>query len=275
MAPQSGVTFGAVREAVGLVQSLIVETVIVRHGAVTAQRALVRGCRSWFYRAGTRLGLDRLARTARSLGLGQPSGLGLNDEVAGTVPTRVWLKRLAKKPRNPGHVTSAVIGQGYLTVTPLQLALVYATVANGGRLFHPQLILRTEHANGKTFRRFKPRLRRRIRIPATALRSIRRGLRQAVAHASGQARSARVAGVAVAGLVGAGQGSAHGYVRPNASSHAWFAGYAPAKKPEVAVVVLVQNGGSGNKVAAPIAAKILRGYFAKKPPKKLIASNDR
>jgi len=247
----------------------------VRHGVVSPQRALAVGCRSWFYRAAGRLGLDGLAGPARSLGLGQKSGLGLNDEVAGFVPTAAWVKKNAKQPRAPGHLVSAAWGQGNVTVTPLQLALVYATVANGGRLYHPQLVLRTEHTGGKSFRRFKPRLRRRIKLPASALQTLRRGLRQAVASPQGQARGARVAGVAVAGLVGSGQGDAHGYRRANASTHAWFAGYAPAKRPQIAVVVLVQNGGSGNRVAAPIAARIIGDYFANKPPKKWIASSGR
>jgi len=246
-----------------------------RHGALSARGALMRGCRSWFYRAGRRLGLDRLARTARSLGLGQATGLGLNDEVSGTVPTVAWLKRVPNLAPSPGHVMSAAIGQGQVTVTPLQLAMVYGAIANGGRLYHPQLVLRTERPDGRPYRRFDPRLRRRIKIGASTLRTIRRGLRQAVAHAKGQARGAQVAGLAVAGLVGSGQGSAHGYVRPNATSHAWFAGYAPAQRPEIAVVVLVQNGGSGNRVAAPIAGRILRGHFGRKRPKPQIASHRR
>lgn len=248
---------------------------IARHGALSAQGALARGCRSWFYRAGGRLGLDRLASTARSLGLGQTTGLDLNDEVGGTVPTVAWLKSVAKLLPHPGHVMTAVIGQGQVTVTPLQLAVVYAAIANGGRLYRPQLALRTERPDGRPFRRFKPRLRRQIKIGASTLRTIRRGLRQAVAHAKGQARGARVAGVAVAGLAGSGQGGAHGYRRPNASSHAWFAGYAPAQRPEIAVVVLLQNGGSGNRVAAPIAGRILCGYFSLKRTKPQIASHRR
>jgi penicillin-binding protein 2 len=229
---------------------------------VSLTRALTLGCRVWFYRSGSRLGIDRLAGTARALGLGQSSGLGLNNEAAGTVPTTAWFKRALNQPVYPRDLMSVAIGQGQVTVTPLQLAMVYAVIANGGRLYHPRIVLRTERADGSLFRRVKPRLRRKIQISASTLLAIRSGLRQAVAHPKGQARLARVVSVPVAGLAGNGQGSAHGYRHPLVSPHAWFAGYAPAKRPEIAVVVLVQNGGSGNRVAAPIAARILRAYFA-------------
>lgn len=251
---------------------------VARHGRVSAQRALVRGCRSYFYAAAKRLGTDRLARVALAFGLGQKTGLGLNDEAAGTVPTVAGLQRTTNLARDAGHAMNAAIGQGQVTVTPLQLALVYAAIANGGRLYHPQLVLRTERANGKPYRRFKPRLRRRVKVTARALGAVRRALRLAVTQRGGVARRAQtasvagVAGVAVAGLVGSGQGGAHGYRAPGTKNHAWFAGYAPARRPKISVVVLVQEGGSGAGAAAPTAAKIIGAYFKRQRAKPKIAT---
>ncbi len=246
-----------------------------RHGAVTVQRALVRGCRSYFYHAARRLGTDRLSRLALAFGLGRKTGLGLNDEVSGNVPTVSRLQRAVSNPRDAAHAMNAAIGQGRMTVTPLQLALAYAAIANGGRLYHPQLVLRTERPDGTPFRRFKPRLRRRVKVSSRSLGVVRRALRWAVSQPHGIAGRARVTGTDVAGLTGSGQGGAFGYHRPGAATHAWFAGYAPAKAPEIAVVVLVQGGGSGDRVAAPTAAKIIAAYVRHKSGKPLIASTRR
>jgi len=221
-----------------------------RHGQVALRSALAQACTIYFFRLAQRLGIRRLAFWARRLGLGQSTGSGLARERAGRVPTRGWHQK--RGGFRIGHTLNLAIGQGVLTVTPLQLALLYAALANGGRLYRPQMVTRIERATGQIVARHPPKVRRRIPLPSPAWQALRAGLRAAVTDPRGVARQAGIAAQPVAGLTGSGQAGGR------RKDHAWFAGYLPAHQPRFVVVVLVEHGGSGAAVAAPVARMIFR-----------------
>ncbi|MFH2010222.1 MAG: penicillin-binding protein 2 [bacterium] len=243
------------------------------HGPMNFHSAVVQSCNIYFYNMGERVGMNRLSRYARDFGLGTPTGLGLNGERGGFIPTKAWYAKNMPGGFRIGHTLNAAVGQGNVTVTPLQLAMVYATIANGGRLYLPQLVERVESTEGKTVVRYHPQLRRQVQVSDRTLRLIKAGLRGVVAEPGGTAYEAWGGRLAAAGKTGTAQvikrerksRDPRDWWRFN--DHAWFAAYAPYDEPEIAVVVLVEHGGSAGKVAAPIAMRIIRDYFAKVRPR--------
>jgi penicillin-binding protein 2 len=245
------------------------------HKSVDMAEAISRSCNVYFYQLGERLGMDRLAQMARGMGFGEATGLGLNGEVPGLIPTVAWFKK-TKEGFKPGYSLNASIGQGATKVTALQLALAYAAIANGGQLMQPQIVERVIAPDGTVSSQLTPMVRRRIDASAGHLALISRALRDVVHDREGTAHSAQPAGglpVAVAGKTGTAQvrsnkGSVHGGGEGwawRARPHAWFVGFAPADRPEIAFAVLVEHGGLGAKTAAPIAFAAVAARFGKGP----------
>jgi penicillin-binding protein 2 len=237
------------------------------HAKVDLQDALAASCNVYFYGLGDRLGLERMQRVAEDLGFGAPTGLGINGEVAGLLPSVEFYKQQAGGFQK-GQVLNTAIGQGSVKVTVLQLAMAYAAIANGGSLYVPQLIERIEEPGGRVLEGFKPRLRRRLASPPEDLARIRRALDDAVNDPIGtsyQARPAPSEGMQIAGKTGTAQvqnrrlKDADGTL---AGDHAWFASFAPADAPEIAIVVLIEHGGFGAKAATPAAVAIYRTWYA-------------
>jgi penicillin-binding protein 2 len=233
------------------------------HGAVNMREAMSQSCNVYFWHVAERVGMDKLARVARDFGFGAPTGLGLNGDVPGRVPWKSWYEK--RDGFRIGYTLNTAIGQGDTEVTVLQLALAYAAVANGGDLWVPQLVERVETAGGDLVVDYPPALRRKLDVSPAVLAVVREGLWGVVNDPKGTAYSVRSEGVVVAGKTGTAQ------VRklsrqPDAEwhpfrDHAWFAGYAPADDPQIAVVVLVEHGGKGGHVAAPIAMDIIHEYL--------------
>jgi penicillin-binding protein 2 len=244
-----------------------------RHGVVSLHGALVQSCNVFFYDLGAKPGmLDRLARFATELGLGAPAGLGLNGEQPGFVPTEEWHRALAAKDPNQGsilgHSLNTAIGEGSTRVTVLQMALLYTAIANGGKLWLPQAVERIESPTGQTIEEFPPRVRRELAVSPESLAIVRQGLIGVVNERGGTAFRARSRKVVVAGKTGTAhvyQGARKRGDAPPAPwelvNHAWFAGYAPATNPRIAFAVIVEHGGHGGDVAAPLAMEIVDGYF--------------
>jgi penicillin-binding protein 2 len=227
----------------------------------------VQSCNVYFYQLGDRLGLDRIARVAEDFGFGVPTGLGLNGEVAGFIPNMAYYKQEGGFQK--GFVLNTAIGQGSVKVTVLQLAMAYAAVANGGKLFVPQIVERIETSSGQVVEEFQPRLRRILAAPAEALQRVRLALADAVNDPKGTSFAARVPGLDVAGKTGTAQVNNHRVREGDAgadASHAWFASFAPTHHPKIAVVVLVEHGGFGAKAATPVAMEIYQGYFNQVAP---------
>ncbi len=175
-----------------------------------------------------------------------------------------------------GETISASIGQGYNLVTPLQLTNMMAAVANGGMLLKPYLVKRIEEPGGKTIKEYFPEIKRKIAGSSESLEVIRKSLRDVVNGPKGTGKKSRLRNVVVSGKTGTVQVVR---MKPNEEmeqedeipykyrDHAWFVGFAPYEKPEIAVAVLVEHGGHGGATAAPIAQRIFRKYFQLYPPK--------
>jgi penicillin-binding protein 2 len=236
------------------------------HGEVDLHKGLVHSCDVYFYQVGMRLGVDRIARYARMLGLGTPTGVSLDHEKAGLIPDSEWKKRRFGQPWFPGETPSISIGQGYVTVTPLQMANLMAAVANGGTLYRPWFVRSVEALDGRVVREYGPEKIRDLPVRKSSLEIVRRALKDVVdSGTGGQARSKLVG---IAGKTGTAQvAEMRGkYLKSEqlayaVRDHAWFVSYAPAEDPEIAVVVLVEHGGHGGSAAAPLAKQVIEKHL--------------
>ena len=237
------------------------------HGSVNLHRAIVESCDTYFYQAGQRLGVDKIAKWARAFGLGEKSGAALDDEKGGLIPDSEWKRKRYKQPWMAGETLSVAIGQGYVTVTPLQLANMMAALANGGTLYRPRIVNKVESLDGATVQEYLPEIIRTIEIKPDTLQRVRSALADVVSSGSGTGGMARSTLVDIAGKTGTAQvvEMKGGYVKTEqlayfSRDHAWFVSYAPAQNPQIAVVVLVEHGGHGGDAAAPLAKKVIEKY---------------
>ena len=238
-----------------------------RHGVVAMDEALEKSCNTYFYTLGQRTGIDAIHRWATALGLGRPTGIDLPHEATGIVPSRAWKRMQRGEPWYPGETISVAIGQGAVSVTPLSLAVMMATVVNGGNRIVPHLLKATRTADGWA-------AAGRPRPAATGLgpdtvATLRRGLWMVV-NGAGTARRARIAGrdvigktgtaqvISLAGLAAASASGDAGHLR----DHGWFVFAAPRDAPRIAGVVFAEHAGHGY-LAAPIAKRMMETYFAK------------
>jgi penicillin-binding protein 2 len=238
------------------------------HGAVDLHKAIVESCDVYFYQAGQRIGIDRIAKWARAFGLGEKTGAALDDEKSGIVPDSEWKRKRFRQPWFPGETLSVAIGQGYLTVTPLQLANMMAAVANGGTLYRPRLVNKIESVDGSTVREYGAEKIRTIPVKPGTLERVRNGLADVVKGVGGTGGAARSKIVEIAGKTGTAQvvEMKGAYLKSEQLSyfsrdHAWFVSYAPVQNPQIAVVVLVEHGGHGGSAAAPMAKKVIEKYM--------------
>jgi len=229
-----------------------------KHGKVNLEQALVRSCNVFFYKLAERIGMDRLAGISWEFGLGTPTGLGLNSEVGGFVATRQWYEEHWREGFRIGFTLNAAIGQGNNKMTVLQAALLYATIANGGKLYVPQLARRVQAADGRVLEEYTPRLRRVVNVAPEHLAWMVRTLTGVIEDPEGTAYGVKVGDLRVSGKTGTAQVRRKG---PRDGDHAWFAAVAPADAPRVSVALLIEHGGQGSKVAAPAAVNILSAYF--------------
>ncbi len=238
------------------------------HDEVDLRAALQHSCDVYFYRLADRLGIDRIAEYAYRFGFGERTGLPLNDEAAGRVPTKKWHRENSPNGYQHGFALNIVLGQGNTMVTPLQAAMAYAAVANGGDVYYPRIVDEIRTGRGRTLFEYPSRPRKQVGFSETQLEEIRTGLRRAVNREGGTAYEERLEDLEVSGKTGTAQVHAIGQVRvPNREKtfrlrdHAWFASYAPSDDPEIAVVVFLEHAGHGGEKAAPVAMEILDKYF--------------
>jgi len=238
------------------------------HGAVNLHKAIVESCDTYFYQLGPKLGIDRIAKWANAFGLGEKTGIALDDERSGTIPSTEWKRKRYRQPWFPGETVSVAIGQGYVTVTPLQLANMMAAVANGGKLYRPYVVNKVESVDGATVREYGPELIRTIELKPDTLKRVRAALADVVSAPHGTGAAARSEVVSIAGKTGTAQvvEMKGGYVKTEQLAyfnrdHAWFVSYAPVENPEVAIAVLVEHGGHGGDAAAPMAKKVFEKFI--------------
>ncbi len=244
------------------------------HGAVDLNRALSESCDVYFYQVGQRLGVDRLAKYAHMFGLGRKTGVEMEHEKSGLIPTAAWKKKRFGRAWQEGETLSVAIGQGFDLVTPLQLAFMTATVANGGTLYKPGLVEKVRDPDGKVIEQFEPEIVNRLTGQGRNLALVRKGLIEAVNGRHGTGRRARLKdlGITVAGKTGTAQVVRLKQYRHlkekdipyKYRDHAWFTCFAPAENPEIAVTVLVEHGLHGGSGAAPVAKAVLEAYFKKR-----------
>jgi penicillin-binding protein 2 len=240
------------------------------HGEVDLLRAIIESCDVYFYQVGQRLGVDRLAKYARRLGLGVKSGVEMEHEKAGLTPTKAWKRQRYNEKWHEGETLSVAIGQGFNTMTPLQIALMTSVVANGGKLFRPQIIESVTTPDGQVIESFEPEQTGELSQREKGyLGIIKAGLFGVVHGKRGTARNVKIEGLTVAGKTGTAQvvriaqykGLKDQDIPYKFRDHAWFTSYAPADNPQIAVTVLVEHGLHGGSGAGPIAKVVLKKYF--------------
>ncbi len=240
------------------------------HGTLGVSDAIKVSCNSFFYQFGNAAGIEAIDETGESLGLGQTSGIEITSESAGVLPGPDWMRIHYPRERwSQAYTANVSIGQGYDLVTPLQLAMVYSTVANGGVSYYPKLVQSvTSMLDGKPILNEKgapvvssaPKVRRDLRfdLKREQIELARRGLWKVVNEDGGTGGRARLSGVQVAGKTGTAQAMTDG----KKDTIAWFACFAPYDNPKYTIAVMVQGGEHGGSVAAPIATRILERTLA-------------
>jgi penicillin-binding protein 2 len=231
---------------------------------------MMQSCDVFFYTIGQRLGVDRIHHYAHDLfGLGEPVGLEGIDENPGLIPSTRWKESYFKDPENkrwyPGETLPVAIGQGAVLATPLQLARSLAAVVNGGKLLKPRLVSKVVAADGRVLEQKPegPQVNRVLDIEPAIFEHLKQSLLAVVEDKRGTGRRAALpkeSGVRVGGKTGTAQVVSR-EAGADYEDHAWFAGFAPADKPEIVVVALVENAGHGGEVAAPVVRKVMMQYF--------------
>ncbi len=238
------------------------------HGTVDLRTALQVSCDAYFYTMGKRLGIDVLARTARTFGFSRTTGVDLGPEKTGTVPSPEWSRAVRKHAWYPGETISVAIGQGPLLVSALQAARAYAGIANAdGALPVPHLFRIGEQVRSGARVAYRPPVTERIPYPAGVRETIVEGLWRVVNSPGGTAYRYRVEGLDICGKTGTvqvvGQKEAKkAHLLPEKlRDHAWFAAFAPKDDAKIVVVVFVENGLHGGSAAAPLATRLIEAYL--------------
>ncbi|MEA1934361.1 MAG: penicillin-binding protein 2 [Thermodesulfobacteriota bacterium] len=239
------------------------------HGAVDIFQALKQSCDVYFYHAGQRVGVDRLAYYGNSFGLGRKTGIEMEHEKAGLIPTSDWKVRKHSEQWHEGETLSIAIGQGFNLVTPVQACRMIAALANGGVVYRPQLVEMLKDPDGQVISQFTPVIDGSVSTTPEILKLVRSALVAVVNEKRGTGRAARLKEITVAGKTGTAQvvrlsryrNKKEDEIPYKYRDHAWFVCFAPAEDPEIAVAVVVEHGGHGGSVAGPIAKTVLSRYF--------------
>jgi len=242
------------------------------HGPVNLKQAIAQSCDVYFYQTGLRVGVDGIAEVSRKFGLGVATGIKLEHEKNGLVPTKKWKMKRHKVKWQDGETLSIAIGQGFNLVTPLQVAVMTAAMANGGKLYRPFLVDMVTDPDGKIVSQVQPELISTLDVSSHHLRLIQDSMKEVVHGEAGTARGVRLKGLSIAGKTGTAQVvrlSRHKHLKEEEipyeeRDHAWFTCFTPVEKPEIAVTVLVEHGMHGSSGAGPIAKAIIDQYFTGK-----------
>jgi penicillin-binding protein 2 len=248
------------------------------HGTISLHQAIVESCDIFFYQVGLKVGVDLIAHYANEFGWGTTTGIYLPHEKPGIVPSTSWKKKHSGVPWYSGETLSLAVGQGYLNATPLQLLTLISAVANGGKLYLPQVVERVENIYGKVLKEYLPIERGRANVSENTFRIIQEALMGAVNEPHGTGWACALKEAKVSGKTGTAQ-----VIRmaPNFKKgdmdrmplkfrdHAWFVAYAPFEDPKISIVVLVEHGGFGAAAAVPIAKKVIEKYLSLESPSKV------
>ncbi len=250
------------------------------HGKVDIIKAVEESCDVFFYQVGQRLGVDRLAWYAKAFGLGSPTGVHLDHEAHGLIPTAAWKKRRTGVPWQKGETLSIAIGQGFNLATPIQMAVLAAAVANGGHRYRPLILDNIKLVDGQSLQKNEPKLIGKLPVSPAHLELVKLGLWKVVNGENGTARGSRLADIDISGKTGTSQvisrkqdeSMAEEDLPVHLRSHAWFVAYAPSEKPTIAVAVVIEHGEHGSGAAAPIAKEMIKAFLRKTPVNAQVAA---
>jgi penicillin-binding protein 2 len=233
------------------------------HGTVGLHEAIVSSCNVFFYNVGKDLGIEKISHYATQMGMGRKTGIDLPNESAGLIPSTEWKQRVLKTSWYAGETISVSIGQGYVSVTPLQATWAMGGLATGGRLRQPHLV----NPDGVRKLGFNVADLKQLDYPIhqSTVDIISKGM-WGVVNEGGTATVARIEGFDVAGKTGTAQvvGNGAGLKGKEYEDHAWFVGFAPYRNPEIVVGAFIENGGFGGVAAAPVARAVMDTYYKKK-----------
>ncbi|MFM1887662.1 MAG: hypothetical protein RL026_2819 [Pseudomonadota bacterium] len=244
-----------------------------RHGDVDLETAIAVSCDVYFYALATELGVDRIASFLAPFGYGKATGIDISGEQTGILPSREWKRRRFRRPQDqvwfPGETVNFGIGQGYMTVTPLQQAQMVATIATRGRNFRPRLVTRLRDPETGEVTVVPPvRLADVGGIPPEDWQHVFDGMASALDRGTARAigleapyRIAGKTGTAQVFSLGKNERYVESQVAERLRDHSWFVAFAPADAPRIAIAVLVENGGFGATSAAPIARRVMDAYL--------------
>ncbi|HEY5627291.1 MAG TPA: penicillin-binding protein 2, partial [Nitrospira sp.] len=233
------------------------------HGYVDLRKALIHSCDVYFYTVGQRMGIDTMASYAHQFGLGEETGIELPSERVGTVPSTAWKEKVKHEAWFPGETISAAIGQGYVTVTPIQMASMIGTVANDGVTYRPRLVHTIKDRATGERQELPPEPRVKLDLKPNTLKLIREALAGVVTE--GTATRAKSSLVTIAGKTGTAQTAAlrsgpEKDIPKRFRDHAWFVAFAPVENPKIAIAVLAEHMGHGGSAAAPLAKEVIETY---------------
>ncbi len=243
------------RSKSGRVLAVYRDWLLSGHGLVDLRKAIRVSCNVFFYTIGQEIGIDFLSEVASEVKLGEKTGIDLPGEISGIFPSRKWKEKVLGERWYPGDTILLSIGQGYILMTPIEMINFYSLLANEGVSYVPHVV---KMVGDKPVH---PEEYVRIKLPKKYWEFLREAMVEVTTHPGslkdeGTAyRVFRGFKIKVAGKTGTAE-------VPGRKSHSWFIGYAPADNPEVVVLAMVENGGSGSRMAAPIARKILEKYFS-------------
>ena len=244
------------------------------HGDISLVRAVIESCDVFFYQAGERLGVDRIATWAHRLGLGEDTGIALAHERSGTIPSSQWKYERFHERWYPAETLSVAIGQGYVGATPLQMAQLAAEIAADGVRYRPYFVQAVEGLDGHVIQATTPQVEARIPLDPTQIALLRAATCGVVNNPDGTGHAARLPGIVVCGKTGSAQvvKEAAG-TRTDAKhqperfrDHAWFIAFAPRDNPQIAIACLIEHGGHGGSAAGPVVKAVLQKYFELYPP---------
>jgi penicillin-binding protein 2 len=228
------------------------------HGEVNMRDALKYSANVYFFKTALACGPDLILRAALEAGLGQKTGVEVESESAGTVPSLEWQKQ-NRTGWSEGDTCNLAIGQGYLAVTPLQMAVLTATIANGGDLYRPRLVQARRAPDSASFVESPSERVRHMDWSPAALFTVRQGMRDVIMAPDGTGRRAAVEGLDFAGKTG----TAEYGEKEDRTKHTWMIAFAPFDQPRYAVAMLVEDGDSGGGTVGPCMKILMHGLLEK------------
>ncbi len=232
-------------------------------GSLNFVEALTQSCNTWFYQVGIKIGAEPIIDWSRRLGLGQRTGIPLKAEGEGNIPTDEYMQRVHKRKILNGDVANMSIGQGDILITPLQMAQAMGVIANGGRFHQTRLVKQIQSLDNTVVAAYADRIREQLPISDEVMEQLREALVDVTESGNGTAHRAQVDGIHVAGKTGTAQWGPTN----NQRTAAWFAGFAPADKPQYAFAAVYEGTPGDDSIhggshAAPLIGKTLKQVFA-------------